>query len=281
MKLGLISIEENKNAYISEQPESEIPDVETNIEPLPDVVAPPPRGAGPSQVRPSKTTRWLAGFAFFVLGSALTPQTSATPTLLNSIVLVSGGSASSVDVAWDASPDTNVTGYAVYYGHASRDYTTRIDAGASLTVNVTGIDPSQTYYFAANAYDAVGNESDFSNEIVVSPSYAPSGINIVTVTVPVFSSTNPAGPWQMGAVFSLVYTNPTGSKFFLPGQLSITTNAGSPPGTNIVIVTIPALSATDLPGLWQTEAAFTLSYTNPPSNQLFTPGQLSISNLVQ
>lgn len=219
MKHGPISITEyKKNAFISEKPASEILNEETNSDFLPNVMAPPPQGAGPSHVRTPKAARWMTYFALLVLGTLLVHHASAVSSITNS--------PSSVNLAWDASPGTNVTGYAVYYGSASRDYTSRVDVGNSLSFTVTGLAPNQTYYFTANAYDATGDESDFSNEIVVSTVDTNSGPpaptnNIVIVGVPVLSSTNMNGPWQLEAMYTLTYTNPPGTKFFTQGQLTI------------------------------------------------------------
>ena len=73
--------------------------------------------------------------------------------------------ASGLTLAWDASPDTNVTGYNIYYGVASREYTNKISAGSALTLNVDGLAPGTTYYFAATAHTENDLESDYSAEI--------------------------------------------------------------------------------------------------------------------
>jgi hypothetical protein len=58
-----------------------------------------------------------------------------------------------------------VVGYNVYYGGASGSYTNEINAGNVTTITISGLVAGATYYFAATAYDALGNESDFSSEI--------------------------------------------------------------------------------------------------------------------
>ena len=70
----------------------------------------------------------------------------------------------SVTLTWDASPSTNVTGYRIYYGAATGDYTVVKDVGNVLTAVLTNI-PTTKIFIAATAYDAVGDESDFSNEV--------------------------------------------------------------------------------------------------------------------
>src|SRR4051794_16137585 len=71
---------------------------------------------------------------------------------------------SSVNLAWDASDDTTVTGYNVHYGTSSGSYQNVLDAGANTVATVSNI-PAGTTYFAETAYNADGLESQFSNEV--------------------------------------------------------------------------------------------------------------------
>lgn len=73
-------------------------------------------------------------------------------------------SAASVTLAWDPSPDTNVVGYNVYVGTASRTYTQVHDAGNATMLTIADLVEGTTYYFAATAYDSWGLESDYSPE---------------------------------------------------------------------------------------------------------------------
>jgi fibronectin type 3 domain-containing protein len=74
----------------------------------------------------------------------------------------------SATLSWDVGSDPRIAGYRVYYGTGSRDYAQAkgagLNAGSCSTYVVTGLDRGLTYYFAVTAYDASGNESDFSNE---------------------------------------------------------------------------------------------------------------------
>ena len=73
--------------------------------------------------------------------------------------------AASVKAHWLPSISTNVAGYCVYYGTASRVYSTRIDCGLTNCVTITNLPaPDPGFYFAVTAYDASTNESVFSNE---------------------------------------------------------------------------------------------------------------------
>ena len=76
--------------------------------------------------------------------------------------------AGEVSLAWDP-PDisTDVVGYMIYHGTASGVYGAPEDAGNQLTFRVRNLSGGQTYYFAATAYNAVGYQSVYSNEVSV------------------------------------------------------------------------------------------------------------------
>lgn len=79
------------------------------------------------------------------------------------VVAVLASAAAQVTYTWNPSPTTNVTGYKLYYGVASRTYTNVVDVGAATNATVTQVE-GVLYYAAATAYNGVGIESDFSNE---------------------------------------------------------------------------------------------------------------------
>jgi hypothetical protein len=70
----------------------------------------------------------------------------------------------SVPLAWNASADTNVAGYKIYYGGVSQTYTNSVDVGNVTSTVISGLAAGTTYYFAATTYTAAGVESQFSNE---------------------------------------------------------------------------------------------------------------------
>src|SRR5438067_3721520 len=67
--------------------------------------------------------------------------------------------AASVTLVWNPSPGTNVAGYNVYYGGASRSYTNKVNAGNATNATVSGLIEGGTYFFAVTAYDSNGLES--------------------------------------------------------------------------------------------------------------------------
>jgi uncharacterized protein YfaP (DUF2135 family) len=64
----------------------------------------------------------------------------------------------------DGMPLADLAGYYVYYGSSSQSYAERIDVGKVTTYAIHNLSPG-TYYFAVAAYDASGNETEYSNEV--------------------------------------------------------------------------------------------------------------------
>lgn len=82
-----------------------------------------------------------------------------------------------ITFAWDANdPSEGVTGYKLHVGNATRQYTRAVDAGNVTVFTVPGFTDG-VWFIAATAYDAAGNSSDYSNEVMVTvDSTAPSGV---------------------------------------------------------------------------------------------------------
>lgn len=74
--------------------------------------------------------------------------------------------ATGVRISWQESPESDVAGYKVYYGTATRDYDNVIDVGNVGTVDIGDLETTN-YYFAITAYNASGEESDYSEEMQV------------------------------------------------------------------------------------------------------------------
>jgi len=73
-----------------------------------------------------------------------------------------------VALGWDANTETDLAGYKLYYGNASRTYTTTITIPNPTAVTYSIDLPVGTYYFALTAYDLGTNESGYSNEVSTS-----------------------------------------------------------------------------------------------------------------
>ncbi|MDB6056419.1 MAG: large protein [Verrucomicrobiales bacterium] len=72
--------------------------------------------------------------------------------------------AQSVNLAWNASSDSTVAGYKVYYGTNPSTLlsSSSVDVGANLTATIPNLAVG-TYYFGATSYTSNGVESDLSN----------------------------------------------------------------------------------------------------------------------
>lgn len=95
-------------------------------------------------------------------------------------VAANAQSYASVTLSWTPSTSSNVSGYDIYYGTSSGNYTSAVPVQPSATnVTIYGLTSGKTYYFAATAYDSTGNQGAFSPEISVvagsSSSSAPQG----------------------------------------------------------------------------------------------------------
>lgn len=90
-------------------------------------------------------------------------------TLAGSLLFALGAKAqgiTSITLAWNPSPSSNVAGYDIYYGTSSGDYMTAVPVSATATnVTIRGLTPGVTYYFAATSFDNSGNVSVYSPEI--------------------------------------------------------------------------------------------------------------------
>lgn len=76
-------------------------------------------------------------------------------------------------INWNMNSESDLAGYIVYYGTASRTYSAMSTSiglsgdGSTGTPSkiISGLLDGTTYYFGVTAYDATGNESTFSGEV--------------------------------------------------------------------------------------------------------------------
>jgi hypothetical protein len=73
--------------------------------------------------------------------------------------------AAQVTLTWNANTESDLAGYRIHHGTTSGSYSAHIDVHNVTSYTVTGLTEGLTYYFAATAYDASGNESGYSNEV--------------------------------------------------------------------------------------------------------------------
>ena len=86
-------------------------------------------------------------------------------TLFVSSVFVPSSHSTDVTLAWDHNGQIPTTGFYVYHGFESGNYTSKIDAGSDPQYTLVGLDDLESYYIAVTAYNEFG-ESDFSEEII-------------------------------------------------------------------------------------------------------------------
>jgi hypothetical protein len=86
-------------------------------------------------------------------------------SMLCALMLTASAEADIVTVTWDRNPESDVQGYFVSYGTASRVYTVEVNAGnqTTYTFNLSPSTPT-TYYFSVQAFNPFGR-SAFSAEV--------------------------------------------------------------------------------------------------------------------
>jgi hypothetical protein len=83
----------------------------------------------------------------------------------NVAITITFDSVATVTLTWDPNSETDLAGYKIYRGSASRTYDTNQVLGEVTTAKFF-LNRGWTYYFAATAFNDSGLESGFSNEVV-------------------------------------------------------------------------------------------------------------------
>jgi hypothetical protein len=95
--------------------------------------------------------------------------------------------AQSVVLSWIPSSDTNVVGYGIYSGTASRNYASHVTVGKTNSATISGLADGVTYYFAATSINSAGKESPFSNEAVYTTPSAAASLKLLPGSAGQFS----------------------------------------------------------------------------------------------
>lgn len=95
-------------------------------------------------------------------------------------------------------------GYRIHYGFTNGTYPVTVEAGASTNITLNLPVPGETYFFVATAYDSLGVESDYSNEVgYTDPRPPPTAVDQSIET----SEDEPVAlPWGADAGYSLAAT---------------------------------------------------------------------------
>ena len=222
--------------------------------------------------RPSAGARWPRRFLTLLL----------LPLCLALMVFAAAAQAAQVTLAWNANTETNISGYKVYYGTASRDYDWSIDAGRVTTYTVPNLTNGVTYFFAVTAYNASRVESTYSGEVSNStctysispttksftgsggtgtvtvttqtgcPWTASSGVSWLTITSGKSGTGN--GTINYSVVANTGTSSRTASSTFARNQFTVTQQAGTT-GTQSSVVIDDGQSGTTTVGTWRVSGA--------------------------
>ncbi len=81
------------------------------------------------------------------------------------------GRSAQVSLAWDPNREESISGYKIYYGSSSGDYGSSIDVGNRTNYTITGLENGRIYYIAITAYNNIGSESTYSEEIALKATF--------------------------------------------------------------------------------------------------------------
>lgn len=104
-------------------------------------------------------------------GSGTQRVTKKILLIITAALFLAGGSgrlaAQGVTLAWNPSPEEDVSGYKIYWGPASRRYGHSVSTGSALEYTFSDLTGMDITYAAVTALDTAGNESGFSAEFVI------------------------------------------------------------------------------------------------------------------
>lgn len=130
--------------------------------------------------------------------------------------------AKGVTLGWNVSPGSDIAGYRLYYGAASRSYTNSVDVGNITNASVSNLSLGVTYFFAVTAYNGSRVESDFGNEI----SCTPTNLTSASTNPPIAATLSAAAVTANSATLAAL-VNPQGSATTSWFDWGRTTNFGS------------------------------------------------------
>lgn len=111
-------------------------------------------------------------------------------------------------LAWDASLDARVAGYAVYYGPVGSTATNRLDAGAAQTATIYNLTVAADYFFYVVSYVTNQAESSPSPAIYYRPP-ALSGLRLIPQTNGTVKLQFRTAPGAVGSVqYTTSWVNP-------------------------------------------------------------------------
>jgi PKD repeat protein len=189
------------------------------------------------------------------------------------VALVSSAMAAPVTFRWDYTA-SGASGFMLYCGAASRNYSTRVDVGNTDTHTLSTLKEGATSYCAVTAYDPAKAESTYSNELSVFVPYSTPTANFTASptsgTAPLnvqFTDTSSgqitAWSWNFGDGTASTAQNPSHS-YAGTGTYSVTLTATSSTGTKVSTtksgyISVSTASAASTYSLWAATAKPTIA----------------------
>ncbi|MER2526979.1 MAG: PKD domain-containing protein, partial [Candidatus Competibacter denitrificans] len=191
--------------------------------------------------------------------------------------------AGQVNLGWNASTGS-VAGYRVYYGTASGNYTSQLNAGAATTATVANLTDGTTYYFAVKAYDGAGNESGFSNEVNQTlAGTTPTNPTNPTTVAPVssFSATPTSGVAPLLVTLADTSTGTIANRVWDFGDGTTSTSQNAMKTYNVAGVYTVKLTVDNAGGKSTTSKTITVTSAVPTANFTATPTSGTVPLSVQ
>ncbi len=197
-------------------------------------------------------------------------------------------SPTSVTLSWNRNVEMDVTGYRVHYGTVSHTYTLTQDAGNVLTTTVANLTTGTLYYFAVTAYNALGVESNYSNEVsyrptapTPSPTPSPTATPTSTPTASPSPSPSPsATPTPSASPTATASPSPTPPWTVIVGWVTDCAKGMPVPGVTISWTgDTSGQTVTDTNGYYSLAVPAGSQFTVIPSKAAVPPGSHQISTI--
>jgi hypothetical protein len=151
--------------------------------------------------------------------------------------------AESVTLAWNPSVTPGVTGYNLYYGTSSHNYSASVSAGSATNLTVSGLTAGINYFFAVTAYDSFGIESDFSvetNYVPVATGNTPPTISTINDQVTVQDSSVGPISFTVGDAETAAGSLTLSASSSVPSLLPVANITFGGSGSNRTVMLVPA-----------------------------------------
>jgi hypothetical protein len=127
----------------------------------------PVSGTNSGTVIASVNTNGLAAGTYNATITVTASGSTNSPRQIPVSLTLNATTAGTAILAWNASTESDLTGYKVYRGTGSGTYGAPLATLPKTMTNYTvaGLQNGTTYFFVITAYDSSGNESTYSNEV--------------------------------------------------------------------------------------------------------------------